>query len=145
MERLVWDELLTVDGAGKAVVANGEILARRLGYLGGTKDTPVKCVTIFKNGAGVEIEIGDGTYASATFAHVCCQIEGLESGKDPNTRSASIDANALSFMRQYMGERIMAEAEDPSGSRHRFVREMLKAEGGVLLISFAPRKRNKPH
>ena len=44
-------------------------------------------------------------------------------------------------MRQYMGERIMTDAEDPNGSAHRFVRSILKAEGGVLLISFAPGKK----
>ncbi len=133
---------LMKDGAFAAVHANAGIVARMLGYED-PKQTPVKRVTIFKDGLGVELVIGEGTYASATFAHACCLIEGQERGsaETDEMRRASIDAEVLRFMRQYMGERIMTDAEDPNGSAHRFVRSILKAEGGVLLISFAPGKK----
>lgn len=114
-----------------AVVPNANKVADMLGYSDGPKSTPVRRIIIHKDGRGVDLSIKDGRYASATFAHCVCVI--ANPGVEKVMLEARITDDAIGFLRQFMGAKIMKESEAPD-TRHTFVRALLDAQGGKLLV-----------
>ena len=114
------DTQLVTDQPGKlAAAANAETLARVMHYPeGNPAETPVTYMLVAGQSLGQQFWVGEGKFASAVFADAMCS--NAESDR------IVVTPNVIDVMRQFMGEQVMAEAEDPNSDKHPFVRAMLR-------------------
>lgn len=115
------------DADKPAVVPNSEAAASQLGY-GGVDEVCIAALTITV-GKGVSTwheKVEDGKYRSAVF------VEAWMAYRGHSRRSMSkitVDDVFMLALRGYMGEQVWAEAIDPNGDKHGFIRALLRGQG----------------
>ncbi len=119
------------DGELGAVVSNGDIAAKQLGYEV-VSDVCIAQVRVYVDGeVFFNDAVGEGKYRSAVWVEAMMAYRGK--GRYETTELA-IDAVAYFALRGYMGEKVCQQAIESKGGKHPFVYAVLATEGRNLDI-----------